>query len=320
MSLEARVQAIEKFIQEEIKDRRIIDKVESNANEIRNVRTAGEVSDWLVDNTLTVGIDASNRVVVTEGKVDGRDISEDGIVLDDGKTKLTNHVNERDNPHKVTASQTGALPITGGTVNGNISAKNISSTTGSFGGGVGGGGAVNISGHIKIDLKETDSWIGTAWNIGDRYEEPGKLWLHIGGITTDGKRRIVLAGKTVCYGGEGLEVQGDLWVNKRAICEHGWETSSSKDLKSNISQCSLTLAKNIIRKLNPVKYEWKGDTEHQENIGLIAEEVSDILSDREHKTIKMMDLIAALVKVVQDQDEKLQEQQIRIKRLEIDAT
>ena len=59
-------------------------------------------------------------------------------------------------------------------------------------------------------------------------------------------------------------------------------------------------------KLNPVKYKLKNEKEKEENLGFIAEEVPDIFSDKDHKTVKIMDIVAALVKVVQEQQKKIE--------------
>ena len=102
---------------------------------------------WQVNMKLTVG-EIDPKVVIKDGKVDGRDLSEDGKVLGINTTKLeehatllaghksqisiinnkltsinnklTSHVNNQSNPHGVTAGQARALPITGGTVTGNV--------------------------------------------------------------------------------------------------------------------------------------------------------------------------------------------------------
>ena len=81
---------------------------------------------WQVNLKLTVG-EQDPKVVIEDGKVDGRDLSEDGKVLDtinntltSINNKLTSHVNNQSNPHGVTAGQVKALPITGGTVTGNV--------------------------------------------------------------------------------------------------------------------------------------------------------------------------------------------------------
>jgi len=45
----------------------------------------------------------------------------DGVDLDILKDSFDNHIANLTNPHQVSAEQAGALPITGGTILGNIS-------------------------------------------------------------------------------------------------------------------------------------------------------------------------------------------------------
>ena len=47
--------------------------------------------EWQVNLKLTVGEMGSEEIVIEDGKVDGRDVSEDGKVLDDNKRKLGEH-------------------------------------------------------------------------------------------------------------------------------------------------------------------------------------------------------------------------------------
>ena len=87
---------------------------------------------WRVNLKLTVG-EQDPKVVIEDGKVDGRDLSEDGKVLDTINNTLTSHANNTQNPHNVTAQQAKALPITGGTITGSITAKtNITTTDGNI--------------------------------------------------------------------------------------------------------------------------------------------------------------------------------------------
>ena len=81
---------------------------------------------------------------------------------------------------------------------------------------------------------------------------------------------------------------------------------SSRGLKSDTSKISSNSANDILMKLNPVKYKLKNEEEQEENLGFIAEEVPDIFSDKDHKTVKIMDIVAALVKVVQEQQKKIE--------------
>ncbi|HEX3048551.1 MAG TPA: tail fiber domain-containing protein [Bacillota bacterium] len=64
-----------------------------------------------------------NGDIILEGKVNNRDLSADGIMLD-------THVAANNNPHATTASQVGALPISGGTLTGNLNMKEAGTVDG----------------------------------------------------------------------------------------------------------------------------------------------------------------------------------------------
>ncbi len=82
----------------------------------------------------------SGDLTVT-GKVDGRDISADG-------TKLDSHVANKNNPHEITASLIGALPLSGGTLSGNLSVSDSDLFV--------------SNGNLYVE--ETDNWYGIYVN------------------------------------------------------------------------------------------------------------------------------------------------------------
>ena len=191
--------------------------------------------EWQVNMKLTVG-EIDPKVVIKDGKVDGRDLSEDGKVLHDNKRNLGEHLTRLDNhdtklgehqsnintnkdmittvnntlklhsnyidnpnPHHVTAKQVGALPITGGTINGNITARIITATD-------------------KISLnKGTISWGKEAWiGISSHIGNDDRPWMHIGGYEKDeqghpGDRFLALMGNTYISGN--LHVKGKIYVS-----------------------------------------------------------------------------------------------------------
>ncbi|MCA2709490.1 MAG: tail fiber domain-containing protein [Microcystis sp. M025S2] len=76
--------------------------------------------------------------VTVTGKVNGRNISEDG-------TKLNDHVNNKSNPHGVTATQLGALSLSGGNVTGNV---NVNGNVGI--GTTNPGANLDVNGTLKV--------------------------------------------------------------------------------------------------------------------------------------------------------------------------
>ncbi len=63
--------------------------------------------------TIDSGLSVSGDIGVS-GTVAGRDVGSDG-------TRLDQHLNDRENPHSITAAQAGALALTGGTIMGDLS-------------------------------------------------------------------------------------------------------------------------------------------------------------------------------------------------------
>ena len=216
--------------------------------------------EWQVNLKLTVG-EIDPKVVIEDGKVDGRDVSEDGKVLGTINNTLTLHANNQSNPHRVTAEQAKALPIAGGTINGNISATEVKTLW------------CNASGALI-------KWLGIGENMNQK----------IALTKTDSR----------------LYIDGNVFVEGDLIADRLIETHNFRELTSNISKISSKSATDIITKLDPVKYRLKNDKEYNENLGFIAEDVPDILSDKDHKTVKIMDIVAALVKVVQEQQKKIE--------------
>ena len=79
-----------------------------------------------------------------------------------------------------------------------------------------------------------------------------------------------------------------------------------------------------IMKLRPVIFNWKGKESEKQKIGLIAQEVDEVIEevvhygDDENETlgINYSDLIPVLIKGMQEQQDIIQEQTERINQLE----
>jgi Chaperone of endosialidase len=133
-------------------------------------------------------------------------------------------------------------------------------------------------------------------HIGDQ----NKNWLKISGVTTMNeqppKSRILLQGTTRCY--DRLEVSGNITADDVLI-------NSSQELKQDICTLTKEEAYNLIEDLEPVKFVFKDDSAEIQNIGFIAEDVPDIVSDKDHKQVRYMEIISALTKVVKEQQKKI---------------
>lgn len=76
--------------------------------------------------------------------------------------------------------------------------------------------------------------------------------------------------------------------------------SSSREYKENISGLSVQRAKQVLDGLNPVTFNFKGDTE-KVVMGFIAEDVPQEVSAHDSKAISPLEIIAALTSVVKEQ-------------------
>ncbi|MCZ8222595.1 MAG: tail fiber domain-containing protein [Microcystis sp. LE19-84.1B] len=92
--------------------------------------------------------------------------------------------------------------------------------------------------------------------------------------------------------------------------------SSSKELKENIGLLSLQEAAQILAGLNPVKFNYKTDSDQHQNIGFIAEDVPELLATSDRKGVSIMDIVGVLTKVLQEQQTTISVLTEKIKALE----
>ena len=76
--------------------------------------------------------------------------------------------------------------------------------------------------------------------------------------------------------------------------------SSSRDLKENIADLSTKKAKEILEGMNPVSFNFRGDSE-KTTLGFIAEEMPNAVAAKDQKAISPMEIIAVLTSVLKDQ-------------------
>jgi Chaperone of endosialidase len=107
--------------------------------------------------------------------------------------------------------------------------------------------------------------------------------------------------------------EGNIYANQGFIQAKDILINSSQELKQDISTLSKEEAYNLINELEPVKFAFKNDSSKRENIGFIAEDVPDIVSDEDHKSVRYMEIISALTKIVKEQEERIQELENKIR-------
>ena len=82
------------------------------------------------------------------------------------------------------------------------------------------------------------------------------------------------------------------------------EPASSRDLKSDVHQLSDLEAMETFPRLEPVKFRYRGAPQEQA-VGFIAEDLPDLVSNRDKTGLNPMDLVAVLTKVVQNQQREI---------------
>ncbi len=93
-----------------------------------------------------------------------------------------------------------------------------------------------------------------------------------------------------------------------------WDVGSSRSLKEKIFDLSTEDALKAINQLNPVTFHYKNNSEQQ--VGFIAEDVPDLVSTKSRKTIRPIDIVSVLTKVVQEQQKMISELEEKVNSIE----
>lgn len=90
-----------------------------------------------------------------------------------------------------------------------------------------------------------------------------------------------------------------------------WTNSSSRDKKENIATLSVERAGRALMQLEPVSFNYRNERE-EEYLGFIAEDVPDLVANQDRSSLSTMDIVAVLTKVVQAQQQKIEELETRL--------
>ena len=85
-----------------------------------------------------------------------------------------------------------------------------------------------------------------------------------------------------------------------------WTNNSSKKDKENIADLTAEEALKVLAALEPVRFNYRADST-DEYIGFIAEDVPDLVASKDRQGLSAMDIVAVLTKVVQAQQEQIDE-------------
>ncbi len=97
-----------------------------------------------------------------------------------------------------------------------------------------------------------------------------------------------------------------LHVVGNAIISGNLELGSSRSIKNDIRDLNTAEAMHAFNELKPVTFQYKHSPEAQ-SIGFIAEDVPDLVATEQRNSLRPMDIVAVLTKVVQDQQKTIED-------------
>ena len=92
-----------------------------------------------------------------------------------------------------------------------------------------------------------------------------------------------------------------------------WTNSSSREKKENISELSAEDALIALSGLQPVQFRYKND-EEESYVGFIAEDVPELVATYDRQGLSAMDIVAVLTRVVQAQQQKIEELEAKLEQ------
>ena len=90
---------------------------------------------------------------------------------------------------------------------------------------------------------------------------------------------------------------------------------SSRDIKQNIEDLTSEDAFKTLKNLAPVTYQYKADQD-EKHVGFIAEDVPDMVAVNSRKGLSTIDIVAVLTKVLQEQQQIIDDQKKALQRLD----
>lgn len=94
-----------------------------------------------------------------------------------------------------------------------------------------------------------------------------------------------------------------------------WINASSRAVKEDIHELDAQAAMDALKALQPVTFRYKANTA-ETNVGFIAEDVPELVATSDRKGLSSMDVVAVLTKVIQEQQQTIEDLQVRLQRLE----
>lgn len=94
-----------------------------------------------------------------------------------------------------------------------------------------------------------------------------------------------------------------------------WVNASSRAVKQDIHDLDADAALKALKAMEPVTFAYK-ENPGETNVGFIAEDVPDLVATADRKGLSSMDVVAVLTKVIQGQQQTIEDLQTRMRQLE----
>ncbi|MDP9191870.1 MAG: tail fiber domain-containing protein [Acidobacteriota bacterium] len=94
-----------------------------------------------------------------------------------------------------------------------------------------------------------------------------------------------------------------------------WINASSRNTKQDIHKLDRDAAFEALKALEPVTFTYKANPA-ETNVGFIAEDVPSLVATVDRRGLSSMDVVAVLTKVIQEQQQTIEEMQTRLQNLE----
>lgn len=95
-----------------------------------------------------------------------------------------------------------------------------------------------------------------------------------------------------------------------------WTNRSSRDSKENIAALSSDAAIAAVMALQPVSFNYRAE-QGEDYVGFVAEDVPGLLASSDGKSLSSMDVVAALTKVVQQQQRRIDELETKLENFSV---
>ena len=109
-----------------------------------------------------------------------------------------------------------------------------------------------------------------------------------------------------------LRAEGEVYVRDVKL-------QSSRELKENVAELSGKEAVEALKNLNPVKFNFKADSDKNLHLGFIAEDVPELVATSDRKTLSPMDIVAVLTQALKEQQNTIAALAEKVKILEAKA-